>query len=326
MELGRSTLGGLLCAALTLGAGSAAAQERVVQDTLSADTPTGVTCGFCATERFGVVFRELPAPRRGIEPEDFPLRLAAVQVAMAAATVSPGPTCTPSTSGGTITAPIEIYAGSEIPTGAITSLPAEGPWNASEELVFAADAPLALSVDADGMGRYAIDFNELEVRDESGGEIVVDAGTYLRVVVTLPAAEPATACTGGLDLPGGFPVRDADGRIADERGFIYAAGVGWLWNEQASINGDWGIRLALFRAPPRDGGTVELDASTSGDAGAVRDAGGAAMDAATAPDGGAEPSGGGCSCRAGRSRSAGWPLAIALACLALRRRQSASTV
>src|SRR5690606_13897366 len=115
---------------------------------------------------FGVVFRELPAPRRGIEPEDFPITLESVQVALASATVSPGPTCTPSEAGGAIVAPVEIYAGAEIPTGAITSLPSDGPWP-GEELVWAADAPLALSpAQAGGGGRYELSFNELVVRDE----------------------------------------------------------------------------------------------------------------------------------------------------------------
>ncbi len=318
----------LLSALSALAPGAALAQQSVIHDTLSADTPTAVTCGFCATERFGVVFRELPSPRRGIDPEDFPIRLESVQIAIAAATVTGGTSCTPSETGGTITAPVEIYAGSEVPTGAITSLSADGPWSATEELVWAADAPLALSTATPGGGgRYELSFNELVVRDETDAPIVIESGTYIRVVVTLPAADPAVACTGGLDRPAGFPFRDSDGRIAPERSYIYAAGVGWLWNEQASIDGDWGIRLTLFRAPPRDGGAPELDAGSGADAATEVDAA-APSDAGSGADAGAPPAEGGCGCRAAARDDRGWMLGAAAVLLLVRRRrrQSSSTV
>src|SRR5690606_24590739 len=224
------TVRGALAALTILLSGSlVSAQEPVIQDTLSADTPTALTCGFCAGERFGVVFRELPAPRRGIEPGDFPITLESVQVAVAAASVTAGPTCVPVETGGSVEALVELYAGAEPPEGAIASLPADAPWSDTEELVWAGEASLALSTaEPGGTGQYAIHFNVLEVRDEEGAPIVIESGAYLRAVVSIPAAssDMSAICPAGAS-PAFVPIRDADGPIAPERGFIYATGAGW---------------------------------------------------------------------------------------------------
>ena len=310
-----------LIVALALPGSLAGAQERVIHDTLSSDTPTALTCGFCAGERFGVVFRELPAPRRGIEPTDFPITLESVQVAVAAATVTAGPTCVPSETGGTVVATVELYAGEDPPEGNIQALPAEGPWSDTEALVWAGDADLALSTAEPGGTRYSINFNVLDVRDEEGAPIVVESGSYLRAVVSIPAATTMTSTECPTDMSPAFVgVRDADGNIASERGFIYATGAGWLWNEDSrvQVNGDWGIRLELFRTTNvPDGGAGDPDAGNdagndTGDAGSARDA---------SMDGGTTPGGGGCSCRAipGRGTRAGALFLVALAVLAARR-------
>lgn len=321
-KTGRIALGLIVGLALP-GYSPAGAQVRVIHDTLSSDTPTALTCGFCAGERFGVVFRELPAPRRGIEPTDFPITLESVQVAVAAATVTAGPTCVPSETGGSVTATVELYAGEDPPEGNIQALPAEGPWSDTEALVWAGDADLALSTAEPGGTRYAINFNVLEVRDEEGAPIVVESGSYLRAVVSIPAAATMTSTECPAEMSPAFVgVRDADGPIATERGFIYATGAGWLWNEdtRVQVNGDWGIRLELFRSTSTaDGGAGDPDAGADagsdpgGDAGAPRDA---------SMDGGLTPGGGGCSCRAikGRGTGTGALFLVVIAIVAARLR------
>lgn len=325
----------ILAALAILALGSPVhAQETVAHDGLSSDAPTALTCGFCAGERFGVIFRELPAPERGVEPRDFPITLESVQVAVAAATVIEGPTCAPSETGATVTARVELYAGDEPPEGSIVSLAAEGPWSSTEALVWSTDAALVLSTaEPGGTGRYGIHFNELAVRDEAGLPVVIESGAYLRAVVSIPEASTMTSVTCAADVsPAFFPVRDADGPIADERAFIYASGLGWLWNEDTRVQaeGDWGIRLALFRTPSEepDAGAPDPDAGAS-DPDARRDAGappegdaGTPLDAEVRADAGLRPAGGGCSCRAIPSRAQGSAssAALLLALALLRRR------
>ena len=53
----------------------AAAQRTVAHDVLTGETPTALTCGFCAGEKIGVVFRELPGDAHGLDPADFPIQL-----------------------------------------------------------------------------------------------------------------------------------------------------------------------------------------------------------------------------------------------------------
>jgi len=313
----------LLCTA------PATAQLRIVHDTLSSETPTALTCGFCSGEQFGVVFRELPG-RRGLEPTDFPLEIDTIEIGMGAANVESG-ACVPQTTVRTISAALAIYAGTELPTGDIRSLPEVGEWNSSEVLVWATDAaPLTLSVE-NAEGRYELTLNSLEIRDEMMAPVAVASGSYLRVVITLPEGTPGTSsvCTDPLVPPDGFPIRDNDGRIADERNFLYAVGLGWFWNEAApggAINGDWAIRLGVFPSGVAPG----TDAGPPGsDAGPAATDGGAAIDDAgpsTGTDAGPETlPDDGCGCHAaGADASPAHPLLLGLlaGALLLRRRRS----
>jgi len=328
-----------LLALLVAAPSTAGAQLRIVHDTLGAEMPTAITCGFCAGERFGVVFRELPGARRGLEPTDFPLLIDAIDVGMGAANVE-SMSCVPQRSGGTIEVILEVYAGDTPPTGDIRALPADAAWP-GERLVWASDAvPLTLSVE-DDTGQYQLRFNRLEIRDEDSMPVEVDTGAYLRVVITLPegAAGTSDICGAPLVPPGGFPVRDDDGRIAPERNFIYAGGAGWFWSESVpggAINGDWGMRLSVFPSGEiPDGGVPTTDGGLlpSTDGGAATDAGAGGADAgATGMDGGGggadagptvEPTDDGCSCRAaqrGRPAPVAFVLVLALTALWRRRR------
>jgi hypothetical protein len=315
---------------LLVWASPATAQRVVSHDTLSGDSPVAVTCGFCAAERFGVLFRDLPAPARALAPSDFPLVLNEIRIALASARVTGSPgayTCAGSTRGGTVTMDVDVYAGETPPTGSIRALPEADAWP-TETLVWAGSAPLAVSVaEADGSMRYEVNFNRFMVADETGGPVRVDApNTYLRAVVTLAAGtDESQSC---LDIgqmpPAAFPVRDNDGRIADERSFIYAVGIGWLWNEEVPgmpIGGDWGLRLQIT-----SDATTDPDAGPGPPDGGLRDAG--------RPDGGlvfvdaggpGTAAGGGCGCHAvGARRTSGlgmgWLLA-AIVGLGWRRRR-----
>lgn len=313
-----------VCLALVLALPLAAsAQRRLVHDTLTMDSPAGIVCGFCATERFGVVFRELESPRRGLEPGDFPIVLESIEVVIAAAYGNP---CMASGTGGTIIAPIEIYAGTMLPSGDI-STNSEFEWP-GETLVWAADAPIELSAGNAG-GMYEFQFNVLMVRDEMDMPITIASGNYVRVVVTVPEGTMGTSpqCEPTYQAPAGAAVRDNDGLIAGERNFVFAAGgLGWFWNEAPPspiprIDGDWGVRLSYFAM-----GTGEVDAGmTTIDAGGV-DAGrfdaGAELDAGR-PDAGMLEPGGGCACRpTARATLPGalLVLVLALALLAQQRR------
>ena len=154
------------------------------------------------------------------------------------------------------------------------------------------------------MGRYELMFNRLEIRDDMEMPISVASGSYLRVVLTLPEGTPGTSsiCADPLVPPAGFPVRDNDGRIADERNFIFAGGAGWFWSEDVpggAINGDWGIRLSVFNntgMPGDDAGPGGADGGAgAGDGGTGEADGGGTggMDAGTT-----DPMDDGCGCRA----------------------------
>ena len=300
---------------------SAEAQRTLAHDTLTEDTPTAVSCGFCVGEAFGVVFRELPG-MGGLQPWQFPVRLSRVQVAMGAATVS-GTTCSGVAGGGSTTATIEIFAGDVTPTGDISDLPVSEPWP-GETLAYAAESvPITLSApETAGGAMFSVTLNTFDLADEMGMPIVVPApATYLRVVVWPDGGGTSSVCDGaGVEAPAGFPLRDADGLIADERSLIYAGGVGWLWNEAAGVTGDWGVRLSLFPLGMRDAGMAMPDAGSGVDAGV--------MDAGAGLDAGAPPSSaGGCSCRVGADASSPQRAAsILLVCalLALRRRTRAA--
>jgi hypothetical protein len=301
------------------------AQRRIVHDTLSMDSPAGVSCGFCGTERFGVVFRELEAPRRGLNPSDFPIVLESVEVVLAAAY---GSTCTPTGAGGTVIAPVEIYVGDTIPTGDISDMP-DFEWP-GETLVWAAEAPIELSA-GNGAGMFEFMFNVLLVRDEEEMPITLESGSYLRVVVTMPegAVGSSPQCEPTYPPVGAAGVRDDDGRIADERSFVWGlGGVGWFWNEDPptgipAIAGDWGVRVSYFAMGTGDADAgMTIDAGRALDAGATDDAG-AAMDGGM-PDAGRVEPGGGCACRPSPGSTA-IPgalivLVISLALLAQRKR------
>ncbi|MBX3269449.1 MAG: hypothetical protein KF729_04275 [Sandaracinaceae bacterium] len=324
----RASLASVLLALLL--ATPAAAQRRLVQDTLSTSTPGAVTCGFCAAERFGVVFTSLPAPRRGLDPEDFPIEIESVEIALAAADLTTGG-CGATDRGGSVLVPIEVYAGTAEVPRAIVSLPLEE-WP-GETLVWEGEAPLELDV-TDDEGRYSLTFNVLSLRDELGERVRVEAGTYLRVVLTVPdgALGASPSCErAGYGSPGGFPFRDNAGEDperpfagSERRSFIHALGVGWVWNSEGEgliprIPGNWGIRMSAFTFGPgpmaTDAGAGELD-------GGAPDGGlDAGLDASLAPDAGGGTSGGGCSCRTAPGRApSGVVLGLTLALLATRRR------
>ncbi len=316
----------LALACLILAAAApAAAQQRIIHDTLGRDMPTQITCGFCAGEQFGVVFRELPAGRRGLEPTDFPLTIDAIEVGLASATVTSS-SCTAQRTGGTVVATMAIYAGPTAPTGSILAMPEAGEWP-GETLVWATDeVPITLSVEND-MGQFELNFNRLEIRDEMEMPVRVETGAYLRVAITLPAGAAGTSdlCTSPLEPTGGYPVRDNDGVIANERSFIYAGGAGFYWNEGVpggGIGGDWGLRLSVFPSgvvPMTDGGAPLVDAGTTGD-----DAGSTESDGGSGggTDAGSDPMPmDGCSCRAGGAPgSTGWLCLAPLAAFSLRRK------
>jgi len=242
-------------------------------------TPAAVSCGFCADEKFGVVFRELAVG--GLQPSEFPLVLRSVQVAVARATITAELTCEGSDVAGSVMTSIEIYAGTTPPDGEIGTNPI-GAWP-GETLVWAAsDVELMLSIaEAPRSNRYLVMFNTITILDEAGASISVPApNTYLRVVVAIPGGGSSLACEiAGLPGPGAMGVRDDDGRISSHRDFIYslggAAGAGWLWNEDVmdavggTIDGDWAIRLSITPASPvlPDGGISLVDGGGGGDGG-----------------------------------------------------------
>jgi MYXO-CTERM domain-containing protein len=318
-------LASLLVPASTLpfAVAPAEAQVTLAQDTLSSDSPAAALCGFCGGEGFGVVFRELAPPARGLLAEDFPLTLRSVEIALASARLD-GAMCQTDLDGGTVLVDVEIWAGTTPPGATIgASAPAE-PWpGTGEELVFAAtEVPIELSIpDGTATGGFMLQLNRFEVQDEMGAPLRIAAGfTYLRVFVQLSDSTlPGPGCPFSSD---GSPLRD-DGRISDQRSYILANGMGFLWNEQARVNGDWAIRLQIIPSippgidggPPPDAAFVPADAGPV-DAGEV-DAGTSAPDAGTAVGGG-----GGCSCRVGRTRSSGGALlALAIAAGLVRRRR-----
>jgi hypothetical protein len=304
----------------------ASAQRLVAHDTLSMDTPSVVSCGFCRDEVIGVVFRELGGAG-GVRPSDFPLVLTGLQIALADA-VTDGVSCMPRMTGGTVMAEVEVWAGPTPPT----ALPAADvtfgmPWP-DEILVFASDAvPLTLSTPTmDGGMLFNLQFNAFEPRDEMDMPITVAAcNTYLRVAVRLPGSGMFNSvCRDPVEVPAGFPLRDNDGRLMDQRSFIYAGGgTGWLWNETAGLNGDWAIRIEIdpmpsttdagpcsgFDAGSRDGGRPDGGAADVGALDAGADAGGSVP-------------GGGCGCRAGApAPSPLGLLALALGLTRLARRR-----
>jgi MYXO-CTERM domain-containing protein len=284
-----------------------AAQRRVQYDTLAEETPAAASCGFCAGEKFGVVFRELSGGR-GLRADEFPLTVVSLEVALASVEVQEVGgfgICLGSTTGGAVDTQIAIYAGDTPPSGDIRSFPPMGPWE-GESLVWSGTVPIMRSVETTGGSmRYNLMFNTVELPD--GGVRVEPPNTYLRAVVTIPTGSGSATCTSGGNMePAAAAVRDNDGRIADEVNFIYAvsstsAGAvpeGWHWNESSeivdpmtlatTIQGDWGIRLNVRPegSAGTDGGTPTLDAGAAVDAGS---SGGVDSGTPPAMDAGAPP-------------------------------------
>lgn len=307
-----------LFASLFALAPRASAQVTLAQDTLSTDSPAAAVCGFCGTEGFGVVFRELPAPARGLLEEDFPLTLRSVEIALAAARLN-GATCMNVDEGGTVLVDVEIWAGVTPPTGDIDATAPGEPWGGTdEELVFAAvDVPIELSIPATGATGFNLQLNRFEIMDEMGMPLRISAPfTYLRAYVQLKDSTlPGPSCPFSSD---GSPLRD-DGRIANERSYILANGMGFVWNEAAGVNGDWAVRLNIIPTipPATDAGPRPDSGVASGDGGGAADGSVGVIDAGAGVDAGTSTGGGGCACRAGRSRTSASLAALALLGLAL---------
>ena len=319
-----------------LAPAGALAQHVVAYDTLSAMTPAAASCGFCAGEKFGVVFYELPGGA-GLAASEFPLTVRALRLAVARVTVTGPSSCSGSDLGGTENFDLELYAGETVPTD-IAALPATGPWPGETLLTAFADAPIETSVISAGTSSFEATFVELPIVDDLGDPIVVSPpSTYLRAVIGITAGGSSTTCTGTLMPPAGVPLRDDDGRIAPHRSLILAtvaAGSRWYWNEDVpggGIAGDWAVRVSVTPMstgsdggmPSSDGGALDAGTDAGRDAGALGDAG---LPAPDAGPGGAVGGDGGCGCLVARSRGAGGASVLVLVGLALgvaRRRARA---
>jgi MYXO-CTERM domain-containing protein len=278
---------------IVLTTSPAAAQRTVAYDTLAESSRAAITCGFCATEQFGTVFHALPpGPVRGLEPEDFPLRLDAILVAVARGRVA-GPSCTGLAAGGTAAFDVRVYAGAVLPDGSIRDLPGDTPWPGETLVHQIDDVDLELSTsDMDGSTSINVMFNMLDIAD---GVEVPAGNTYLRVVFTIPAGGMGTDCASPPLVPAeAYPVRD-DGRIANRRSLIFAvapdgspsAPRGWYWNEEAGVAGDWGVRIQITsESTARDAGPADAGPADAGprDAGRV-DGGGGCVVSADCPGG-----------------------------------------
>jgi hypothetical protein len=252
---------------------TARAQRRLVYDTLSDSTPGAVTCGFCAGEAVGNVFHALDSSDGGVwgslRPEEFPVVLRGVEVAVAAATVDGLGACFASTEGGTGSFDVAVYAGQVVPVD-VRALPGTGPWPGETTVLELEGVPLELSVsDSPTAPRISVRINRIDLGVEAVR--VEPPAAYLRVVLTLrgDAAGRSSVCEAG-QAPVGFPMRDDDGRIGPRRGLIYARSPtpGWFWSEEVGIRGDWALRLVVTPL----GGT--------GDAGVGAGAGSVGNDAA----------------------------------------------
>lgn len=314
-----------LALALTfvLGSPVAEAQRRIQYDTLAEGTPAAISCGFCADEKFGLVFRPLSAGR-GLRPEDFPLNLNSLEIAVARTQVTGSPLsggtymCSGADGGSTAMVEIEVFAGQTPPTGSILSMPGTGPWPGETELSSMSHELTLSTENSAGSQMYDVMFNTLML----DGVRVDPPNTYIRVAVTIPGGGSSTSCSDlSLTGPGASGMRDDDAPIDNEVDFIYAVNpasgllgppTGWYWNEDpavsagsgstSSINGDWAIRMNVTPLggvtdagpPPADAGSSDagsgLDAGTASDGGtAPTDAGG--TDAGSPPGDAAPPAG-----------------------------------
>lgn len=277
------------------------AQRTVAYDTVSDGFPAAVTCGFCAGEKFGVVFYELPGGT-GLRADEFPLTLTAIQIAVARIRVTGsalggGYTCAGSNMEGTVDLTLDVFAGETVPTS-IRNLPASGAWP-GETMVLTTEATATVSVaTADGGSEFNVTLNEIPIPE--GGVLVEAPATYLRVVASIPGGGSSASCTElGFTSPGAVAIRDDDGRVAPRRSLLYALPVdlgglgipgGWYWNEEVpsddggppGVAGDWALRISVSPSsappvdagptPPRDAGTLDGGPIATEDAGTSSDA------------------------------------------------------
>lgn len=269
---------------LIASASPAEAQRRIQYDTLADTTPAAISCGFCAGEKFGMVFRPLDAGG-GLRPTDFPLDVNSLEIAVARTAVTgdilSGFMCMGADGGGVVTVAVEVFAGETAPRGSIVTQPESGAWT-GETMVYSDSAELTLSTETTaGSMMYDVMFNTVDI----GGIRVEAPNTYLRVAVSIPGGGTSSSCAAlGLTPPGAVGIRDDDGRIEVNVGYIYAlnpfgglGGIsqGWHWNEDpeiadeqsggAGINGEWAIRVNVtpLGAPTPDAGTTTPDAGTT---------------------------------------------------------------
>jgi hypothetical protein len=306
-------VGAVVALPIALAASRPSAQTIIQYDDIQADAQAAITCGFCATEKFGAVFYELGGGG-GLPASAFPLTLNAVQVAVASTQVTGSLgtyQCNGTTTGGNVNATMEVYAGATVPA-TITNLPASGAWPGEVEVVPPSQVGLELSADtAPGANQFDVRINSL-----AAGVTVPAGNTYLRVVVSIPSGGASASCADlGFSPPAFSPFRD-HGRVAPRRSFIYQLGfefppisvpAQWTWVEnvtdpitgQSGIDGDWLLRLDITPAGVTpdagvtDSGPTLVDAGEDSgipaDAGEVADAGG--VDATVEADAGTPDSG-----------------------------------
>ncbi len=302
----------------------ASAQQTITHDTLSESAPVGLSCGFCASEAYGVIFREIGGIS-GLQPTAFPLEVQSVSLALGAAEVTGSPAqCHGLAAGGQALVHLEVWAGTMLVDAAdIHAMPAIGTAWPGEELVASFDdLPVQMSVPTtDGGTGFNLMLNEIPLAvDPDPFPAVDETHRYLRVVVQLQDGGSSSTCTPATDAPAGFPVRDDDGTVMDHRSFIFASGgVGWLWNDAAGVHGDWGLRVKVRSLPRPDAGVdaAGLDAGSTSDAGSRPDA--ATIDGGTTTPAPASS----CGCAASAPRTGWLATSTGLACLgvALARRR-----
>jgi MYXO-CTERM domain-containing protein len=287
---------------LTLLVAAPAAANPVTNDSVTGmDSPAAVTCGFCATERYGVIFRQISSTQ-GLLPSDFPLTINRVDLAVAAARVVDGGLlyeCQGSATAGRRTVSIWGYTGVTPPTGDIRSF-GTGAWPGETALwiePIMSEVELSTATE-DGGNRYDVTVSQVAV---SPAVRVDPPNTYIRIVVEIPAGGSSTYCVeNSWGEPGILPIRDDSGRIGPNVNFLYSIGgaeMGWHWSEEIPIDpttlqgleGDWVVRLDISPAgtTTTDAGTTNEDAgmttqidagsTTQMDAGPRTDAGAAAM-------------------------------------------------
>ena len=272
------TLTGVL---ISFSSSSVLAQPVTIQnDNVRQDSEAVVSCGFCASEKFGTMFF---APQ--LNSNQFPLDLKKVFLAMAGVSVTLdlatfSYACEGVSNTGTmpmqITAQYEVYAG-VTPPSAVAGLPATGGWPSETVLVPPTSTMITLSSPQPN-GQWQLNFQEIALN----GITVAPPNTYLRVVVTIPiGSNTHDACSNALinlSPPGGVAFRDTDITGSSRRNFIYAAATlagagGWIFNEDfqsslspgSNINGDWLIRVEIephsTMPPSPDASVPNADAS-----------------------------------------------------------------